>query len=312
MNSAMRCQLDVTRAAASAACAARIAMVCCVAALSFMISGCNHPADTLTPISEGVAKGTSDVDGGVLSDIVNAGPTTIQPGDEIAISVLQDERLNGTYRIDNDGGFQWYYVGRVKTDSLTPSDLRRKLTDAVSKFLNEPAVTVNWVSQEPPTIRILGESETQGLLSLKRGWRLMDAIAAAGGPTDDANVKEIMLIRSVSPSEIRAGLFNYREATLNPLGGEWKNNITLEAGDTIFIPKSGRAQWLAAIEFVDRLADAVVGTERAIVLYPDVESVITTGETEGRNTIVVPGGKMGFAMELILTPILREMMAEGV
>ncbi|CAA7616074.1 hypothetical protein MCP1_1710001 [Candidatus Terasakiella magnetica] len=27
-----------------------------------------------------------------------------------------------------------------------------------------------------------------------------------------------------------------------------------------------------------------------------------------RNTIVVPGGKMGYAMELILTPILREMM----
>jgi len=28
-----------------------------------------------------------------------------------------------------------------------------------------------------------------------------------------------------------------------------------------------------------------------------------------RNTIVVPGGKMGFAMEIILTPIINELLA---
>jgi len=30
-----------------------------------------------------------------------------------------------------------------------------------------------------------------------------------------------------------------------------------------------------------------------------------------RNTIVVPGGKMGFAMELILTPIIHQMIAKS-
>jgi phosphoribulokinase len=29
-----------------------------------------------------------------------------------------------------------------------------------------------------------------------------------------------------------------------------------------------------------------------------------------RNTLVVPGGKMGFAMEIILTPIIEQMMAK--
>jgi phosphoribulokinase len=28
-----------------------------------------------------------------------------------------------------------------------------------------------------------------------------------------------------------------------------------------------------------------------------------------RNTIVVPGGKMGFAMELILAPLIQDMIA---
>jgi len=29
-----------------------------------------------------------------------------------------------------------------------------------------------------------------------------------------------------------------------------------------------------------------------------------------RNTLVVPGGKMGFAMEIVLTPIIETMMAK--
>jgi len=265
---------------------ARFASTCVVSVMALvtamLVGGCHNPNGDLQPITVGLS-----TDPNVMSTIANAGPTTIQPGDEIVVSVLQDERLSGTYRIDNDGGFQWHYVGRVKTDSLTTNDLRRKLADVASTYINEPSVTVNYVSQQPPTIRVLGQANTQGLIALKRGWRLMDAIAAVGGPTRDANWNEVVLVRSVSPTEIRAGIFNYREAMLNPLGDEWRNNIMLEKGDTIFFATSGRAQWESAIQFVNRLGDAIVGVERSIVLYPDVESVISTGETEGQNTIVV-------------------------
>lgn len=42
--------------------------------------------------------------------------------------------------------------------------------------------------------------------------------------------------------------------------------------------------------------------------YPYLLQMIPHSFMSRRNTIVVPGGKMGFAMELILTPILCEMM----
>ena len=42
--------------------------------------------------------------------------------------------------------------------------------------------------------------------------------------------------------------------------------------------------------------------------YPYLLQMIPHSFMSRRNTIVVPGGKMGFAMELILTPILREML----
>ena len=44
--------------------------------------------------------------------------------------------------------------------------------------------------------------------------------------------------------------------------------------------------------------------------FPNLLRMIPHSFMSRRNTIVVPGGKMGFAMELILTPILRQMMID--
>lgn len=48
--------------------------------------------------------------------------------------------------------------------------------------------------------------------------------------------------------------------------------------------------------------------DRFNVDYPYLLQMIQGSWMSRRNTIVVPGGKMGFAMELILTPILRQIM----
>ena len=163
---------------------------------TMMLGGCHNPNKNLKGAKEGmqaapVAEANTEVnddaiDPAVLREIVTETGSTIQAGDEIDVAVLQDEKLNGSYRIDNDGGFQWHYIGRVKTDSLTTNDLRRKLTDVVSEFLNNPSVTVNYKSQQPRTIRVLGEAKSQGHIQLKQNMRLIDGIAEAGGLTADA------------------------------------------------------------------------------------------------------------------------------
>jgi phosphoribulokinase len=44
--------------------------------------------------------------------------------------------------------------------------------------------------------------------------------------------------------------------------------------------------------------------------FPYLLNMIPDSFMSRRNTIVVPGGKMGFAMELILTPIIHDMLAK--
>ena len=45
--------------------------------------------------------------------------------------------------------------------------------------------------------------------------------------------------------------------------------------------------------------------------FPDLLDMIPHSFMSRRNTIVVPGGKMGMAMELILTPIIHKMISES-
>ena len=45
--------------------------------------------------------------------------------------------------------------------------------------------------------------------------------------------------------------------------------------------------------------------------FPDLLDMIPHSFMSRRNTIVVPGGKMGFAMELILTPIIHQMIEKS-
>ncbi len=51
--------------------------------------------------------------------------------------------------------------------------------------------------------------------------------------------------------------------------------------------------------------------EKLQVNFPYLLSMIKDSFMSRRNNLVVPGGKMGFAMEIILTPIIERMMAEA-
>jgi phosphoribulokinase len=51
--------------------------------------------------------------------------------------------------------------------------------------------------------------------------------------------------------------------------------------------------------------------EKRDVNFPYLLSMIKDSFMSRRNNLVVPGGKMGFAMEIVLTPIIEKMMSEA-
>lgn len=264
-------------------------------ALAFLfLAGCHQgdknlgPASALQPNS---GSGTGVDDPARIAAAQLKLPYLLAPGDEIEVRVFEDERMDGSFKIDMDGRFQFPYAGSVKADGLTTIDIREKLTQRLADFYVDPHVSVNLTSYEQQYINVLGYVNKPGRIPLRRDMSLIDAIADAGGPHPDADTKHMVLVRRVSQDEppyIVAGYFNYMQAMLDPIeSGAWASNVPLQRGDTIMVAKSGKAQWMTFFNNISTIFDTVTDMERAIILYPSVEDVFNFGRPKRDTTIIV-------------------------
>lgn len=267
----------------------------CLQALALVVmcatfTGCNQLSGDVPPIG-GREGGFPDAAQTPVPEPGSANfnrlPYALTPGDEVAIDLLADDRLNRTIRVDYDGGFQFPYVGRVQAEGLTTTDLQRKLSGVLAEYYTEPNLTVNLVSEEQQYFTMVGEARAPGRYPIQPNMRIIDAVALAGGPLPSAEQTRLVLIRRTAQDQVAACFFDYRGALLMNSPEAWASNIAVQRGDVLYFPRSDRAQWESAFQFVSQMFGAVVDVERAIVLYPDVESILETGEKSGSSTIIV-------------------------
>jgi len=77
----------------------------------------------------------------------------------------------------------------------------------------------------------LGEVSKPGMYKLMSGEVLSQALAAAGGPTEYANLRSIKIVRRTGDEQT--------EMTVNYSGvrsGDLRADVVLERGDTITVP----------------------------------------------------------------------------
>lgn len=85
----------------------------------------------------------------------------------------------------------------VFVTAITPRGAERELIDA-SAVADEAIVAP---SQRPIFVHVLGQVVRPGLYELREGDRVIDAIAAAGGMTDDADPAAVNLARLLNDGE---------------------------------------------------------------------------------------------------------------
>jgi polysaccharide biosynthesis/export protein len=85
-------------------------------------------------------------------------------------------------------------------------------------------------------VYVLGAVHRPGAYRLTPDMSVMDALATAGGPNDDAQPAEIGVYRPARQSVERIALQNLMDARR-------RVNYALEEGDVIFVPRSGIAEF---------------------------------------------------------------------
>ena len=159
----------------------------------------------------------------------------IQAGDQLAIDFYLNSEFNDNVSVQPDGRVVLRLVGPIQAAGLTSSQLAEEINKSYAQELKNPSATVHVQNMPSRQIFVEGQVNHPGSFSLQPGMTALQAIANAGGQTDDADLNSVVLIRRDACGRPDGSKLELASATKKPEGGE---DIVLMPHDTIVVPRS--------------------------------------------------------------------------
>lgn len=167
----------------------------------------------------------------------------LKPGDTLAISVLQDPKLDRTVIVDSGGQIAFPLAGHIHAEGLSAQSLENILKSRLQKNYKDEALDVsvalaNLTSPEDdlkPKVFVTGEVLRPGPYVVRQRTTLMQAISLAGGLGPFAAKRRVQVRRQTATGET-IFMFDYRAYEA---GQDLEGNISLRAGDVILVPERG-------------------------------------------------------------------------
>lgn len=164
---------------------------------------------------------------------------TAEPGDVLLVQPADLDspiRLPGDQTVQVDGTINLGRYGRLivagKTLDLIEADIR-SIVQAQSGNKDPGPIVVRVLSQQSKVYYVLGEVNVPGAFPLKGRESVLDGIIAAGGLTDRASRRNILLSRPTPPQGCRVVLpICYQEIVQL---GDTSTNYQLAPGDRIYV-----------------------------------------------------------------------------
>jgi len=158
----------------------------------------------------------------------------INPGDIIEINVWKEEGMIQEVLVRPDGGISFPLVGDLTVQDLSLVDVEAAITHKLSKYLADPVVTVSAKQLLGNKIYVIGQVNKPGEYVVNRYVDVMQVLSMAGGMTPFAGVNNIIILRRDKNGKQQAIEFEYGELED---GDELEQNIMLQAGDVVVVPK---------------------------------------------------------------------------
>lgn len=164
----------------------------------------------------------------------------INPGDEIEIYVWGEERLQRQLRVLPDGSIAFPLVGQLQVAGSLPQEVEQMVSAQLTdQYRGEvPVVTVSVIAPTGLQFSVLGKVRSPGAFTVGRYVNVLDALSLAGGPTEFANLGNVLVITQ------RDGAARTFTVKLDDLfrSGANRNDITqaslaqIMPGDVIIVP----------------------------------------------------------------------------
>jgi polysaccharide export outer membrane protein len=188
-----------------------------------MVTNMGYPQADKEILSKKEAQAEAAVDGNKY---------TIGAEDVLYIHVWKEETLTRTVPVRMDGKISLPLIQEVTAAGLTPLQLKEVLMRKFKEFVENPIVSVTVVEANSFKVYVTGLVRSPGVYRLRSETNVVQMISLAGGFTDWANSKKILIVRKEEGREKRIKI-NYKRIMA---GKDLDSNIILKSGDTIIVP----------------------------------------------------------------------------
>ena len=158
----------------------------------------------------------------------------IGAGDVLSVRVWNQDAISAKVRVRRDGKISLPLVNDVEAAGLAPAVLARRLQVRLKDFVVNPLVTVVLEEGRPLQVFVLGEVAKRGSFDLERGAGVLQALAAAGGITEDAHGDRIFVNRARASGEGKPLRIRFDYDALTRGSGRGAS-FQLEPGDVIVV-----------------------------------------------------------------------------
>ena len=156
----------------------------------------------------------------------------IGSGDVLEIMTWQEENLTREVIVRLDGNITFPLLDDIQAAGRTPLQLKQDIQNKLDEFVEAPFVTVTVRQSESQKFYILGEVVQTGEYPLVKNLTVLQAFALAGGFTEWASKREILLFREENGTQ-KTIRINYRDLVNK---GDFSSNVRIQTNDTIIVP----------------------------------------------------------------------------
>lgn len=164
-------------------------------------------------------------------------------GDVLTVGVWGYEDLQvKELAVRPDGKVAFPIAGEMQVAGISTGNLTDLLTKRLSRYINDPTVTVNITRFRTTRIYVLGEVLKPGLYEMEKQHNLLDAIGIAGGYTKNAAKKQILILRKDQmDNPLKVNLLNLLKK------GDMSQNYALSEGDVVYLSDNGKINFATDI-----------------------------------------------------------------
>jgi polysaccharide export outer membrane protein len=157
----------------------------------------------------------------------------IGPDDVLTVIFWREKDMSADNLVVRpDGKITLPILNDIQAAGLTPDQLRQKVSEAASRYVEDANATVIVKSINSRKVFVTGQVAKPGPYPLVAPTTVLQMLSIAGGLGDFAKSQRILVMR-IEGGQTKSFKFNYKEVAE---GRNLQQNIELRPGDTIVVP----------------------------------------------------------------------------